>query len=292
MKKFATSVGVYMICWVGFICLAYSKVIVIEHEETIHTFKDEMTGFGPSISENGMKGKLVYFGQIHNTSCLDYGPQSHLQNSIALMRQHGCDIVNMVMSAQRMNYSAVIIGKRKNAVENLMNMSETTASSTQDINIPSVFVEDSVALYLLNFEIDQMRNAYIQITREEDETSAFTWTGYIVAGAFMCILFTTICSWNCSKYCRSRTNISSCFGRKRRTSMPSFWNTSEIHEAQFKKGFKYKTCPICLEDFVKKEKLWILPCEHGFHVECIKPWLNEGECKCPVCKRMIISIPL
>lgn len=29
MKKFATSVGVYMICWVGFICLAYSKVIVV-----------------------------------------------------------------------------------------------------------------------------------------------------------------------------------------------------------------------------------------------------------------------
>ncbi|VDI01971.1 E3 ubiquitin-protein ligase RNF13, partial [Mytilus galloprovincialis] len=251
MKKFATSVSVYMICWVGFICLAYSKVIVIEHGETIHTFKDEMTGFGPSISENGMKGKLVYFGQIHNTSCLDYGPQSHLQNSIALMRQHGCDIVNMVMSAQRMNYSAVIIGKRKNAVENLMNMSETTAASTQDINIPSVFVEDSVALYLLNFEIDQMRNAYIQITREENEARPFTWTG------------SDYCYWAFMfLFCRSKTNISSCFGKKRRTSMPSFWNTSEIHEAQFKKSFKYKTCSICLEDFVKKEKLWILPCEH------------------------------
>ncbi|CAC5364816.1 unnamed protein product [Mytilus coruscus] len=281
-----------MICWLGLIRLVYPKVNVIEHGETIHTFKDEMTGVGPSISENGLKGKLVYFGQIYNTSCLDYGPQSHLQNSIALMRQHGCDIVNMVISAQHMNYSAVIIGNRKNEVENLVNMSETTAARTKDIKIPSVFVEDTVALYLLNFDVDQLRNAYIQITRDEEESSSFTWTGYIVAGALMFMLFAAICFWNCTKNCREKIEINSCIGKKRRTSMPSFWNTSEVHESQFKKGFKYDTCPVCLEEFVKKEKLWILPCEHGFHVDCIKPWLNEGECKCPVCKRMIISIPL
>lgn len=32
-----------------------NQIFQMEHGETIHTFKDEMTGFGPSISENGIK---------------------------------------------------------------------------------------------------------------------------------------------------------------------------------------------------------------------------------------------
>ena len=28
-------------------------------------------------------------------------------------------------------------------------------------------------------------------------------------------------------------------------------------------GHRYDTCPVCLEDFVEKDKLWILPCDHG-----------------------------
>ncbi|CAG2197996.1 unnamed protein product [Mytilus edulis] len=38
---------------------------------------------------------------------------------------------------------------------------------------------------------------------------------------------------------------------------------------------RYKMCSICLKEFEEKDKLWILPCEHEFHVDCITPWLRK-----------------
>ena len=31
-------------------------------------------------------------------------------------------------------------------------------------------------------------------------------------------------------------------------------------------------CPICLENFVIKDKILLLNCMHKFHYNCIKPW--------------------
>ncbi|VDI46458.1 E3 ubiquitin-protein ligase RNF13 [Mytilus galloprovincialis] len=67
--------------------------------------------------------------------------------------------------------------------------------------------------------------------------------------------------------------------------------TPQIHAAKFKKGHRYDTCPICLEEFVENEQLWILPCKHEFHISCIKSWLEESKYSCPMCKGMVITIP-
>lgn len=47
---------------------------------------------------------------------------------------------------------------------------------------------------------------------------------------------------------------------------------------------KYKTCIICFDDFDNDSKLRILPCLHGFHIDCIDKWLKEYNYKCPVCR--------
>jgi len=43
------------------------------------------------------------------------------------------------------------------------------------------------------------------------------------------------------------------------------------------------TCPVCLCEFEKGEKLKSLPCVHYYHEECIDRWLMVGHA-CPVCK--------
>ena len=44
-------------------------------------------------------------------------------------------------------------------------------------------------------------------------------------------------------------------------------------------------CSICIDDFEEGEKVRVLPrCLHGFHLECIKPWLMERQGCCPLCK--------
>ena len=45
-------------------------------------------------------------------------------------------------------------------------------------------------------------------------------------------------------------------------------------------------CIICMEEFVKKENLKLLPCGHIFHDNCIKQWLLK-EKTCPFCKSEI-----
>jgi hypothetical protein len=45
-----------------------------------------------------------------------------------------------------------------------------------------------------------------------------------------------------------------------------------------------KTCNICLCEYKKGEEKIILKCNHEFHYECIKKWLEEYNYKCPVCR--------
>ena len=41
-------------------------------------------------------------------------------------------------------------------------------------------------------------------------------------------------------------------------------------------------CPICLDSYVKKQKIISLPCEHVFHSKCIREWIAKNE-ECPTC---------
>jgi hypothetical protein len=45
-----------------------------------------------------------------------------------------------------------------------------------------------------------------------------------------------------------------------------------------------KTCNICLCEYKKGEEKLILKCNHEFHYECIKKWLEEYNYKCPICR--------
>ena len=45
-------------------------------------------------------------------------------------------------------------------------------------------------------------------------------------------------------------------------------------------------CSICIESYMPREKTIILPCNHKFHSNCIKDWL-ETELTCPMCRKSI-----
>jgi hypothetical protein len=46
-------------------------------------------------------------------------------------------------------------------------------------------------------------------------------------------------------------------------------------------------CSICLEGYVKKDKIVRLNCNHVFHVTCVLPWLKNNN-SCPQCRENII----
>lgn len=49
------------------------------------------------------------------------------------------------------------------------------------------------------------------------------------------------------------------------------------------------TCSICIDEFEEGERIRLLPrCKHGFHTECIVPWLTERQGCCPLCKTPVV----
>jgi len=49
------------------------------------------------------------------------------------------------------------------------------------------------------------------------------------------------------------------------------------------------SCSICIDEFEEGEKIRLLPlCGHGYHTDCILPWLTERQGCCPYCKSQVI----
>ncbi|KAF4691729.1 hypothetical protein FOZ60_014879 [Perkinsus olseni] len=51
-----------------------------------------------------------------------------------------------------------------------------------------------------------------------------------------------------------------------------------------------RVCPICLGDFSVGDRVWILPCLHAYHVQCLEIMLKESKpeqgriFRCPICR--------
>lgn len=48
-------------------------------------------------------------------------------------------------------------------------------------------------------------------------------------------------------------------------------------------------CPICLAEYVVREPVRTLPCQHSYHAECIDTWLGSRN-NCPLCRQPPVSI--
>lgn len=52
------------------------------------------------------------------------------------------------------------------------------------------------------------------------------------------------------------------------------------------------TCSICIDEFEEGEQIRLLPrCGHGYHTDCILPWLTERQGCCPFCKTPALPPP-
>ncbi|KAK7464759.1 hypothetical protein VKT23_005966 [Stygiomarasmius scandens] len=48
-------------------------------------------------------------------------------------------------------------------------------------------------------------------------------------------------------------------------------------------------CLICLDDYQPEDDLRVLSCKHGFHMDCVDKWLQEGKNNCPACRSKGVS---
>lgn len=49
-------------------------------------------------------------------------------------------------------------------------------------------------------------------------------------------------------------------------------------------------CPICLCQYIRNQRLRVLPCSHYFHTRCIQRWLTGMSTMCPLCRYDLIDL--
>ncbi|KAH8551097.1 hypothetical protein BGW37DRAFT_494807 [Umbelopsis sp. PMI_123] len=47
-------------------------------------------------------------------------------------------------------------------------------------------------------------------------------------------------------------------------------------------------CSICLDAYKSVDQLWVLPCHHEFHKDCVNRWFDTSQ-KCPICRHIVDS---
>lgn len=60
------------------------------------------------------------------------------------------------------------------------------------------------------------------------------------------------------------------------------WTDPRVHETFVVGEFHVSACPICLERFTLDNPAIIVPCKHGFHLQCLEAW-RQRSADCPVC---------
>ncbi len=62
----------------------------------------------------------------------------------------------------------------------------------------------------------------------------------------------------------------------------------QLEKSEYKDMIKLENiteCTICTDSFKDNDLVVKTPCEHIFHLDCIKPWLCNESNKCPVCRK-------
>ncbi|VDI25958.1 E3 ubiquitin-protein ligase RNF13-like isoform X1 [Mytilus galloprovincialis] len=264
-------------------CVNCDVVVLDKHENStagIH-FPDEPAQFGSDLPEDGLTGYLIYLKPSPSNSCVHYEPKPQQftidQPWIALMARAGCKFDQMVLAAQRLGYSGVIVHNKKSEGEKREKMKG--GKDADQVHIPSVFVGyydgDNLGKYYV-FNASDGRYL-VKIDKEGFDFKPYLlWPFAIVVGT----CFVLMLIFMLVRFCRDL--------HKKRKSRLSTKHLKKIPIKKFKKGDVYDVCAICLDDYEEGEKLRVLPCAHVYHIKCIDPWLTKRKKTCPVCKRKVI----
>ncbi|PFH53416.1 hypothetical protein AMATHDRAFT_73588 [Amanita thiersii Skay4041] len=248
-------------------------------------------------------------------------PNYPTETWIALVQRGQCEFVKKVREAQRMGAKAVVVGGEDPAIsgypDTLVNMFSPEDSS--DIKIAATYIKytDYVQLWQLiessNTSHSGMRTLSLLITAEY---SAWEWYSPIItfivilllpsALTFLTLLIHRIRAARAAQRDRAPEDIvhnlpwrvwTGHGWEKHEGSGPD--STSTTKSPTDEVGSTSSTeepmalhpwfenqveCAICLSEFVKGDKVRILPCHHIFHMEEVDSWLIQRKKLCPVCK--------
>lgn len=295
----------------GFLLLSivgpeHAQALIVEDGQGhVNTFTQTTASFGLQLPYN-VSGSLFFVDEISPQDpygCFSFDSQSRsvLGGSIALViSTRDCPYSMQVLNAQTAGAIGIIVGGGSGN-NDLLRMG-CNADYCNNITIPAVYVtETTVAAIKETFAPRLATVNAIGETDPKDPTPTQKLTFFLVVLLIIpiawCIMVAiTLVFKVCSRFASRQIR------RQEMRQMPDIPYTliqetdDDDEEKQTSEEGKRRvpindTCVICLEEFVPGTHIKILPCKHGFHGDCIDPWLSERSDQCPICKQSVMVDP-
>jgi len=276
-------------------------VVFFPPNATEHVFDHvTATNFGPSVYD--VTGSLII---AEPEGLCELNPTFDPFDLIVLILRGNCTFYIKALNAQSLGAKAVVIANpltdTSDSTNDFISIGASKGMDVSLIHIPTV----SITSLAFNTLVSILRlssptlppaqaNATNAITAQLNHrgevflsTSEWSLNSIKTAGIILLILpglwFVAATFFIVRKSCIAKHNRISRTAHARRIPTIQFTRVAtrqnRIHN---------ETCPICLDDFVEGRNVKILPCKHGFHSECVDPWLNDRSDLCPICKKSII----
>jgi len=245
--------------------------------------------------------------------CSPSSNNSIYRDRIVLIPRGNCPFVDKVMVAQNSGALASIVFGHESIgyqADELFTMGTHNESFAEDINIPAVFISFN-SFRLLDAE-SSLQPIWIVINNTGISDPANS-GGYFFGGLFRLsvVLWCFIGCFYLYNFIRKK------FASRKRLSvvrkLPTrIYNDGTMEETlgsgharvatendvelqvmdsssvQVTDYFDCGNCVICICDFDNGDAITVLPCGHGYHKECIEPWLIKKSALCPICKQSIL----
>jgi hypothetical protein len=278
--------------------LVSTRALLITGPERPSLFLHIRAQFGPS--DYDVQAPLVGAvpADLCSMSTMD------LSDRVVLIERGHCTFVEKVLAAQRAGAVAVVVGNTASDDPSPVTMAAAPGSDADAVVIPSVFVSLEVNQWLwtaLNHSQQEQRQLLAAVNKLGEVSfppiqppfsnplkMAFVLLLFLPmlwCAVFAIVTFRRLCILRRTQALRvSRT----------RTIPLVIFRHSEANESGGRRVPSPNqphndTCAICLEDFSEGLEVKLLPCMHGFHPDCVDPWLNARSELCPICKTSILD---
>eukprot|EP00038_Savillea_parva_P006173 m.162143 g.162143 ORF g.162143 m.162143 type:complete len:358 (-) comp12149_c0_seq1:83-1156(-) len=262
----------------GLLGHTYGMVDVIKvqnnTQEKLATFPSTDARFGGALDENGLLGIVVKANNTYGCSRIQEAPKG--QNYIALIERGGtnCTFTMKVRHAQEAGFAAAIVYDDEDSSD--LVIMESDSDHNIDIGIPSVFVSQTSGHFIIyKLHDSEDGTILVQLWPEMYAPRSFLMT-FVTIIAGVSIIFTLFLFYRrhtiLHQHARPKVRMT------RRQAL-------KLAKRSFIESDADETCCICLEQYSRGDTITTLPCNHFFHQGCIRPWLQEQQRVCPICKR-------
>jgi len=239
--------------------------------------------FGTSFSDSSYERSAPLIAIEPEDGCNTIENAAELDGKIVLVKRGYCPFFTKAWNVDFWNGKGLVVGN--NDGDQLVHMHKPMGL-TDEVNIPCIFLSES------NYDLavkalSQANSVIATISPREEHPIGSNWQPKGLTTVIIYMLLTFPLGWAMLVLLQTCSRT-----RKRRTVkrmvrvIPEVIFSSDKLEA---KGIKLTndSCPICLADFKENTRIKLLPCDHGFHPECIEPWIRQHNDSCPMCRETV-----